>query len=207
MKFLLSLIISILSITSVHAQPVYKCMGTDGKYQFSDVPCKETEKTEIVRDRTSGVSEQEQQEARQRTVKMQEEIVAKEKDEEARIAQRQAEQKREEEIKAREKEQDVEDTKRSEAISNCIRDVVRHGASQDIKAEMIAACRKAGASQRTGWVSVDSVRECVRNIERTGASEDEKTRQVAICHGADVEPRLYPYRHREHKRGQSHLIH
>ncbi|MDR2452534.1 MAG: DUF4124 domain-containing protein [Candidatus Accumulibacter sp.] len=189
-------IMAILAVTNVHAQQVYKCVRTDGKHQFSDVPCKGTEKTEVIRDGAASVSEQEQREARQRTVKMQEEIVAKEKEKEAEIARRRAEQKREEEIKAGETERDLEHAKRSEVVSDCVRDVARRGASQDIKAEMMAACRGAGTSQRASGISVDSVRECVRNIERTNASEDEKTRQVAVCHGANIEPRFHPYKYR-----------
>lgn len=191
MRKFLVLALSLFIVTSVHAQ-VYKCTGADGKHQFSDVPCREAEKTEIVRDRTAAVSVEEQQAARQRTIRMQEEITAKEKEEEVRIAQGQAEQERE--AKAVKKGQDDEEAKRTEAVSNCVRDVEQRGASQDIKAEMIAACRTAGASQGASGVSADAVRECVKNVERTGASEKEKARQVAICHGAEVEPR--PYRHR-----------
>jgi hypothetical protein len=204
MKFLLHLMIGIFPvmtifiITSTYAQQVYKCVGTDGKYRFSDVHCKGIEKTEVVRDRTVGVLERERQEARQRIEKMREEIAAKEKEDEARIIQHQAEQKREEEIKARETKQDVEDAKRSGMISDCMRDVMRRGASQNIKAEMVAACRSAGVPQRVNGALVDSIRECVMNVERTNASEDEKTRQVAICHGADVEPRLYFHNRRFH---------
>ena len=187
MRKLLILALPLLVATSVYAQ-VYKCVGADGKFQFSDIPCKGGQ---VVPDRGSAVSEQEQQEARQRTAKMQEEVAAKEN---ARAAQDQAER----EAETIRNEPDLDEAKRAEAVSNCMRDVERRGASQNTKAELISACQSAGASQRASGASADSVRECVRHVERTGASESIKARQVAICHGADVPPEPYPYKRRSY---------
>lgn len=181
MKNILILVTSFFVLTGVHAQ-IYKCIEADGKVRFSDLPCKETEKGESIPDRTRDSTEQEKQEAKQRATKMQEELANIEKDKPTPIPI---------------KQKSIEDTKpktNDEAVSNCTRDVGRRGGSQDIKAEMMAACRSVGTSQS---ISTELIRQCVINVERTGASEEDKARQIAVCHGARIEPRI-------HIRGHQH---
>lgn len=75
-------------------------------------------------------------------------------------------------------------------VANCIRDVERQPASQNLKGELIAACRTAGQIQRSTELSEETVKNCVVNIERTAATGDVKARQIAICHGGDVKPEV-----------------
>lgn len=74
------------------------------------------------------------------------------------------------------------------AYSNCMRDVERQSVTEDVRAELFAACRTAGSNQRQRGMADATVRECVRSVERTGAFPRDKARQVALCHGADVLP-------------------
>lgn len=74
------------------------------------------------------------------------------------------------------------------AYANCTRDVERQMVAEDVKAELFAACRTAGASQRKSGMSSAALRECVRSVERTGAYATDRARQIAVCHGADVKP-------------------
>jgi type IV secretory pathway VirB10-like protein len=74
------------------------------------------------------------------------------------------------------------------AYTNCIRDVERQSVTEDIRAELFAACRTAGASQRQSGMTESAIRDCVRSVERTGALPKDKVRQVAMCHGANVLP-------------------
>ena len=165
---------------------VFKCKGSDGKLQFSDTPCKVGSVSEIIPDR-SPVTQQQRQEAQQRAVQMQSEAGTLEDNKQA-------------ENRASRQRSDYESGKAPfatrvadpDAYSNCIRDVERHGASQNIKAELIAACRTAGTAQASRQTTTDTVEECVRSVERTGASESDKARQLAICHGGDVRPLLLP---------------
>lgn len=74
------------------------------------------------------------------------------------------------------------------AYSNCARDVERQGVAEDVKAELLAACRTAGGNQRRSGMGDGTIRECVRSVERTGAYATDRARQVATCHGAEVKP-------------------
>ena len=76
-------------------------------------------------------------------------------------------------------------------VRDCIRDVERQPASQNVKAELIASCRTAGIVQLNTGQSADVVKNCVASVERTGASGNIKARQLAICHGGDVKPELH----------------
>lgn len=176
---------------SAHAQ-VFKCKGDDGKTQLSDRPCMGAVQTEIVKDRGSYVSPEDQMAARQRTAQMQGEIYQKEQEKAQAAAAYNAEVKRQEAIDARKAETAKASAAESDAISSCIRDVERRGASQNAKAELISACRTSGVAQRSSGTTSDAVRECVRNVERTGASEKVKSRELARCHGADVQPEPPP---------------
>jgi hypothetical protein len=66
--------------------------------------------------------------------------------------------------------------------------VERQAVTEDVKAELFAACRTAGASQRQSGMTDATLRECVRSVERTGAYATDRARQIAVCHGADVKP-------------------
>lgn len=177
---------------------VFKCKGSDGKVQFSDTHCQAGSASEVMPDRVP-VTSQQRQEAQQRGAQMQREAASLEENEANAQGHRHASAQR------RSAEQDrlppaAPATSNADAYENCIRDVERHGASQNIKAELIAACRTAGRGSVSGSRSnngdtrtdADTVAECVRSVERTGASEAEKSRQLAICHGGDVRPLYLP---------------
>ena len=184
-----------LAASSANAQ-VFKCKGADGKTQFSDTACKAGNSSEMVPDRVP-VTEQQRQEAQQRAQRMQGEAGAIDSDKAAAQSTQQAQQQRqtiETENKTTAAKESAND---ADAVANCVRDVERRGASQKVKAEMIAACRTAGTTQRSSAMSDDAVSNCVKNVERTGASEKDKARQIAMCHGGDVKPEpLLPLKHR-----------
>ena len=189
LKYLFLLVVAV-AATNVNAQ-VFKCKGADGKIQFTDTPCKAGNSSEVVPDRAP-VTRQQQYEAQQRALQMQSEAATLDEEKAAAISAHQFQQQR----------QAAEADKRgaaskvaasdAEAIDACVRDVERRGASQNVKAEMIAACRTAGLVQRSTGLSGDIVSDCVKRVERTGASEKEKARQLATCHGADVQPEPPP---------------
>jgi hypothetical protein len=177
---------------------VFKCKGSDGKVQFSDTHCQAGSASEVMPDRLP-VTSQQRQEAQQRGAQMQREAASLEENEAIAQGNRRASAQR------RSAEQDrlppaAPATANADAYANCIRDVERHGASQNVKAELIAACRTAGRGSASGSrnnygdtrTDADTVAECVRSVERTGASEAEKSRQLAICHGGDVRPHYLP---------------
>ena len=170
---------------------VYKCKGADGKIQFSDKPCVGAKQIELVPDRGSYVSPEQQYEAQQRTARMRDEINAQEQEVTSANVARHAEYKREEAVSAQKAARTQAADNSADAVANCVRDVERRGASQNVKAEMIAACRTAGSTQRATGTPSSAVSECVKNVERTGASEREKARQIALCHGGDVQPEVY----------------
>ena len=179
-----------LAAASANAQ-VFKCKGEDGKIQFSDKPCIGAKQTELVPDRGWYVSPEQQYEAQQRTARMRDEIDAQKQEIATANAARHAEYKREEAISAQKSARTQAANNSADAVANCVRDVERRGASQNVKAEMIAACRTAGSTQRATGTPSSAVSECVKNVERTGASEREKARQIALCHGGDVQPEVY----------------
>jgi hypothetical protein len=189
-KYLL-LVAVLVSSLNVGAQ-VFKCKGADGKIQFSDTPCKGAAQAEIVKDRGSYVAPQDQYNAQQRTTRMQGEIAAKDNEKAAAVAAYQGELKRREAEASRKVASSQAASNDVDAVAACVRDVERRGASQNVKAEMLAACRTAGLVQRSTGMSGDAVKNCVNNVERTGATEKEKARQLATCHGGDVQPEPPP---------------
>ncbi|MBS1229750.1 MAG: hypothetical protein H6R17_3027 [Proteobacteria bacterium] len=185
-------LLAVLASTAVSADAdVFKCKGADGKVQFSDTACKADSTSELMPDRAP-VTQQQSHEAQQRGQRLQNEAAALDEEKASARAAQQAQQQR----------QDSEAVKKSatakisdddaEAVATCVKDVERRGASQNVKAEMIAACRTAGSAQRSSGISSDAVSTCVRNVERTGASEKDKARQLALCHGGDVQPEPLP---------------
>ena len=181
---LIAALLPLLLCTAVQAQ-TRKCTAPDGKVTYSDVVCPgstASERTVETRGNTldgSGLREQVQ--------KDKEAVAQKETQEQERatvaatqrqIAQTQA---------AETARQDAIQAQRDQAASAaCVSDVERQQVDETLKAELYAACRTAGASQRQSRVTDAALQECVRNVERTGAAQWDKARQTAICHGADV---------------------
>ena len=168
-----------------HAQ-IFRCKGADGKTQLSDRPCTGAAEVTVVKERSSYVSEEDQYNARLRTARMQGELQRQDDEKAAAIANHDNEQRRREAATVTAKTNETTTTADAEAVAACVKDVERRGATQNVKAEMIAACRTAGMTQRASGISSEAVRSCVRDVERTGASEREKARQLATCHGGDV---------------------
>lgn len=171
-KFVLFLTFAV-SATVVNAE-VFKCEGANGKVQFSDTACATGKRSEVLPDRAP-ITAQQQQDARQRNQRLQnqtaEPITEKVAAQAAPSAQIQSPAPND-----------------ADAVANCVRDVERRGAAQNVKAELIAACQSAGRTQRSTNQASSAVDDCVRNVERTGASEKDKARQIAVCHGGDVKP-------------------
>ena len=187
-KMLKSLLLVVMTIAATQANAeVFKCKGADGKVQFSDTACKAGSRSEVIPDRAP-VTQQQQYEALQRGEQMQNEAAAVDGERAAARASQQA-QDADAERKLAVSKAASNDT---DAVAACVRDVERRGASQNVKAEMLAACRTAGLVQRSTGISGDAVSNCVKNVERTGASEKEKARQLALCHGGDVQPEPIP---------------
>lgn len=161
-RFLLSLVLVLVS-ASASAQ-LYKCKGSDGKIQFSDTACKVGSKTEIVPDRAP-ITEQQRYDALQRSFQMQNEAAALDDEKTAAQANYQAQQQQKEAQAAKQASASQTASNDTEAIQNCVRDVERRGAAQNVKAEMIAACRTAGLTQRSTGISGDAVKNCVRDVE------------------------------------------
>ena len=174
-----------------HAQ-IFRCKGADGKTQLSDRPCTGAAEVTVVKERSSYVSEEDQYNARLRTARMQGELQRQDDDKAAAIANHDNEQRRREAATVTAKTNETTANADTEAVAACVKDVERRGATQNVKAEMIAACRTAGIAQRSTGMSSEAVSVCVKNVERTGASEKEKARQLATCHGGDVQPEPLP---------------
>lgn len=190
MKVSLLIAASLLSsvYTLAQAQTI-KCTAADGKVTYSNVACPDS--TQFVKpvDTTgntvdgSGLREQVQKDkvAATHIETTQRESAA------AEAASRQHAQAQAQANAAA--KQGVQKTQSDEgAYSNCLRDVERQSVAEDVRAELFAACRTAGASQRQSGMTDTALRECVRSVERTGAFPKDKARQIAICHGADVRP-------------------
>ena len=181
-----SALLPLLLSTHAHAQP-RKCTAADGKVTYSDVACPgstATERTVETRGNTldgSGLREQ---------VQKDKEAVAQKETQEQERATLAATQRQMAQTQAAETaKQDAMQAQRDQAASAaCVRDVERHQVEETLKAELYAACRTAGASQRQTRVTDAALQECIRNVERTGAAPWDKARQTAVCHGADVKP-------------------
>lgn len=165
-----------------HAQ-TFKCTGADGKVTYSNVACPDS--TQSVRPVDTSGNTLDGSSLREKAQKDRADAAqneAKEREAAAQASQRQQTQARAADAAAHQAEQD------SAAYGSCTRDVDRQGVTEDVKAELYAACRTAGGSQRRSATSAGTIRECVRGVERTGAYATERARQVATCHGADVKP-------------------
>ena len=189
LKYLLFIGLAI-AATQANAE-VFKCKGADGKIQFSDTACKAGNRSEIVPDRAP-VSSQQRREAQQRGQQMQDEAAALDGEKSAAQSPQHDQTQRQDANTERKAVRSKAAADDADAVDACVRDVERRGAAQNVKAEMIAACRTAGLVQRSTGLSSDAVSNCVRNVERTGASEEDKARQLATCHGGDVQPEPLP---------------
>ncbi len=177
-----SLVFALLSLAVTAHAGVFKCTGADGRMQFSDTPCKNGEKAEVLPDRAPRTAQQ-QLEAQQRAARMLAESAAVDGAQPVPAP-----------TPTDNPTSALQAPNDADAIANCIRDVERQPASQKVKAEMILACQSAGRTQRIAGRSADAVSECVRSVERTGASGTDKARFLAECHGGDVkaEPHRRP---------------
>ena len=169
-----------------HAQTI-KCTAADGKVTYSNVACPDSTQSVKPVDTTgntvdgSALREQAQKDKAAAThiETTQREHAA------AEASSRQQAQARADSAAKQEAQKAQSD---EAAYSSCMRDVERQSVTEDVRAELFAACRTAGASQRQNGMTESAVRECVRNVERTGAFPKDKARQMALCHGADVRP-------------------
>jgi hypothetical protein len=157
------------------AQP-RKCTAPDGKVTYSDVACPDRtafERAVEVGGNTLDGSTLREQAQKDKAVAAQAQAAERERFATESTAVKQEMQKAQSD---------------ATAYANCIRDVESQSITEDIRAELFAACRTAGASRRHSGMTNSFLRDCVRNVERTGAIPNNKARQIAICHGADVLP-------------------
>lgn len=184
MKFPLLVATSLLCLVCAAAQAqTFKCTGADGRVTYSNVACPDSTQTVRPVDTTGNTLDGSSlREKAQKDRAEAQQTEARERDAATETAQRQQAQARAADTAAQRAEQD------SAAYGNCTRDVDRQGVTEDVKAELYAACRTAGTSQRSGGMGEGTIRECVRNVERTGAYGADRARQIATCHGADVKP-------------------
>lgn len=171
-----------------HAQAqTIKCTAPDGKVTYSNVACPDStasKRTVETRGNTIDSSELRAQAQKNKAAAVQSET--KEREQAAAGASNRQQAQAQAAAAAR---QEAQKAQRDEsAYANCTRDVERQAVAEDVKAELFAACRTAGASQRQGEMTDAALSECVRSVELTGAFPREKARQIALCHGADVKP-------------------
>ncbi|MGE5384953.1 MAG: DUF4124 domain-containing protein [Betaproteobacteria bacterium] len=169
--------------SDVYAE-VYKCRGPNGQVIISDTGCFAGTVVESAR-ASEFISPERQRQAREVNARRLNQLNAIENEN---AAYRQSQQVNVPPPRAAEVAPQNAIAFDSDAYQTCVRDVERQAASQAVKAEMIAACRTAGMTQRSSGMSAGVVSSCVKNVERTGASGSEKARQLAICHGGDVAP-------------------
>lgn len=188
MKPSLLLATTIAAVLCAHAQAqTIKCTAPDGKVTYSNVACPDSTQSVKPVDTSAntldGSALREQAQKNKATVSHVEATQREHAAAEAasrELAQAQA---------AAAVKQEAQKAQGDEAAyANCTRDVERQAVAEEVKAELFAACRTAGASQRQSGMSAAALRECVRNVERTAAFPHDKARQIAVCHGADVKP-------------------
>lgn len=171
---------------SAQAQTI-KCTAPDGKVTYSNVACpgstQSVKPVDTSANTLDGSALREQAQKDKATVSHVEATQREQAASEA--ASRKQAQARASDVAKQEAQKAQSD---EAAYANCTRDVERQSVTEEVKAELFAACRTAGASQRQSGVTDAAVRECVRSVERTAAYPHDKARQIAICHGADVKP-------------------
>ncbi|MBI2751570.1 MAG: DUF4124 domain-containing protein [Burkholderiales bacterium] len=164
---------------TTHAQ-TFKCTTADGKVTYSNVACPDS--TQSVRPVDTSGNTLDGSSLREK--------VQKDKADAAQSEAKEREQAAAEADQRRQAQTRAADTtaQDSAAYGNCTRDVERQGVTEDVKAELYAACRTAGGNQRRSGMGEGTIRECVRSVERTGTHATDRARKVATCHGADVKP-------------------
>jgi hypothetical protein len=186
LSLLIAASLATLLCTLVQAQ-TFKCTAPDGKITYSNVACPDSTQSARPVDTSantldgSALREQAQKDkaAATHVEATQREHAAAEAGKRQQAQAQAAEAAKQEAQKAQSDEA---------AYANCTRDVERQSVTEDVRAELFAACRTAGASQRQRGMGDAAVRECVRSVERTGAFPKDKARQIALCHGAEVLP-------------------
>ena len=187
MKLFLLIAASLASLLCcpAHAQP-RKCTAPDGKVTYSDVACPDRTTFERAVETGgntldgSGLREQAQKDKADSA-----QARATERERAAFEAGSRQQAKAQAEAAAKQEAQKAQSDEA--AYTNCVRDVERQTVTEDLRTELLAACRTAGASQSQSGMANAAVRDCVRSVERTGAYPRDKARQIALCHGADVQ--------------------
>ncbi len=169
-----------------HAQTI-KCTAADGKVTYSNVACPDT--TQSVKPVDTSANTLDGSTLREQVQKDKATATHVETTQRERAAAEAGSRQQAQAQAAEAAKQEAQKAQSDEAAyANCMRDVERQSVTEDVRAELYAACRTAGASQRQRGMADATVRECVRSVERTGAYPKDKARQIAICHGADVLP-------------------
>ena len=184
----LSLVIFTLLFLSISTQAqTTKCTAPDGKVTYSNVACPGSTASERSVD-TSGntidSSELREKAQKDKAAAAQSDATARERAAFEAGSRQQAQA----QTAANAKQEAQKGQSDEAAYANCTRDVERQSVTEDVKAELFAACRTAGASQRQSGMASTALRECVRSVERTAAYPNDKARQIAVCHGTDVKP-------------------
>jgi hypothetical protein len=184
MKLSLLVAASLLTLISATAQAqTIKCTAPDGKVTYSNITCPDS--TQSVRPVETGGNTLDGSALREQAQKDKAAATQAEATERERAA---FEAGSRQQAAAAAKQESQKAQNDEAAYGNCVRDVERQSVTEDVRAELFAACRTAGASQRQSGMTDAALRECVRGVERTGAFPQDKARQIAICHGADVKP-------------------
>ena len=164
-----------------------KCTGRDGKVTYSDVVCPErtqSERSVDTRGNTLDASELRDKVQKDKAQTEQAEALARERATLEASLQQQAQAQA-----AHAARQDALNAEKdAAAYANCVRDVERQSPTEDVKAELFAACRTAGSSQRQTGMTEAALRDCIQSVDRTRVVGKDKARQLATCHGADVKP-------------------
>ena len=179
-------LLALLVCSAIQAQTI-KCTAADGRVTYSNVACPDSTqsiKPVVTTGNTMDGSALREQAQKDRATATYVETTQREQAAVESSARQQAQAQ-----SAAIAKQEAQNARTDEtSYGNCVRDVERQSGTEDVRAELFAACRTAGASQRQNGMSDNTLRECVRTVDRTAASANDKARQVATCHGADVKP-------------------
>lgn len=164
-----------------------KCTGRDGRVTYSDVAC--PDRTQSERSVETGGNTLDASELREKVHKDKAAVEQAEAQERERAAVEARLQQQTQAQAAQAARQDALNAEKdAAAYANCVRDVERQSPTEDVKAELFAACRTAGSSQRQTGMTEAALRDCIQSVERTRVFGNDKARQLATCHGADVKP-------------------
>ena len=188
MKLYLLLFTLVIELVCLSAQAqTTKCTAPDGKVTYSNVACPES--TQSVKPVDTSANTIDSSELREKAQKDKAAAAQSEATARERAAFEAGSRQQAQAQAAATAKQEAQKAQSDEAAyANCTRDVERQSVTEDVKAELFASCRTAGASQRHSGMANTALRECVRSVERTAADPNDKARQIAVCHGADVKP-------------------